>query len=235
MTMSPDTQRGLCPQPILRPEAGSFPDPIKVELDRVLDGDAAARGRLLSELMPVVHARVGRCLLRRRAHCRGADLRTTLEDLVQDVFVELLRDDARVLRAWNPQRGLTLKSFVGIVAEQRVAATFRSRRRNPWLDELSVDDEDCNVPIEPDGNGPEARLVSREALECLLDEVRARVTPVGLELFFSLIVREESTASVCARMNMSVGAVHAWSSRLRRLVEHLAARNEETPGERRLR
>lgn len=203
--------------------------PAKAALDLALAGESSALAKLVSELMPVIHARVGRSLLRRRSQRGAADLRTTLEDIVQEVFVELFRDDGRVLRAWSPERGLTLKSFVGLVAEQRVAALFRSRRRNPWADELSIDEEGCEL-AEPGEVGPEARMLSRQALERLLDEVRARLTPMGLELFFALIVREESTASVCARTNMSVHAVHAWSSRLRRLVQQIAKDvDEERP------
>ena len=74
---------------------------------------------------------------------------------------------------------------------------------------------------------PEERALSREHLEGLLDEVHARLSPMGLELFYALVVREESAAAVATRMNMNVGAVHAWSSRLKRLVRALVAREDE--------
>lgn len=193
---------------------------------RALEGDRAAVAALVAELMPVVHARVGRSLWRRRGLSRGADMRTTLEDLAQDVFVELFRDDGSVLRAWNPERGLTLKSFVGLVAEQRVSMVFRSRRRNPWSEELAIYDDDCDA-FELDAQGPEERVLSREHLDELLDEVRTRLSPTGLELFYALVVREEAPGTVAARLNMTIGAVHAWSSRLKRLVRALAARQAE--------
>lgn len=224
MRATPQSDPALAAAPgLVANELARVADPAtKALLDRALEGEAPALSELVAEITPVVHARVGRALLRRRSQCGGADLRTTLEDIVQEVFVELFRDDGKVLRAWSPERGLTLKSFVGLVAEQRVGALFRSRRRNPWADELSLDDEGCE-PIDADTDGPEARMLSREALERVLDEVRARVSPMGLELFYALIVREESTSSVCARTNLSVAAVHAWSSRLRRLVGQLAS------------
>lgn len=186
-----------------------------------LDGDTTAVRELVAALTPVVQTRVARTLLRRRS--RGAaDARTFMEDLVQDTFVALFHDNGKLLRSWNPERGLRLESFVGLIAEQRVLATLRSRRKNPWTDELAVDDADLEL-LEPAEQGPEARALSREALRNLLDEVRARLSPMGLELFMSLVVREESIASVCARTRLSTSAVQAWSSRLRRLVHTLAA------------
>src|SRR5262249_32017908 len=85
-------------------------------LDRALAGDADAVRDLVNALMPVVQRRVARTLHRRRARA-GTDLRTALEDLVQDTFYALFQERARLLRTWNPERGLTLESFVGLVAE----------------------------------------------------------------------------------------------------------------------
>lgn len=180
-----------------------------------LDGDGAALRALVDEIGPAVEARITRTIQGRRPK-HGSDARSTIEDLVQDTFVVLFDDGGRLLRTWNPERGLRLDSFVGLVAEQRVIATLRSRKRNPWTDELAFDDED----LDASSGAPtaEATALSREALSRVLDEVRVRVSPLGLELFMALVVREESVASVCARTNLSTAAVHAWSSRLRRMV-----------------
>jgi DNA-directed RNA polymerase specialized sigma24 family protein len=181
-----------------------------------LDGDGAALRALVDEIGPAVEARVTRTIRGRRPR-HGSEARSTIEDLVQDTFVVLFDDGGRLLRTWNPDRGLRLDSFVGLVAEQRVIATLRSRRRNPWTDELAFDDDDLDGSAAGEAT-PEAAALSREALQRLLDEVRVRVSPLGLELFMALVVREESVASVCARTNLSTAAVHAWSSRLRRMV-----------------
>lgn len=206
---------------VARAEAVPVLEPLSQPAVRAaLGGDAGAIRALVEALTPIIHARVSRVLTRRRASAR-ADARTTQEDLVQDVFVELLRDGGKVLRTWNPVRGMQLAGFVGLVAEQRVAATLRSRRRNPWSEELAIDDGDV-VAEQADHRDPEARVLSRAELEWLLDEVRARLSPMGLELFYALVVREEAIPSVCARTGLSTAAVQAWSSRLKRLVQALA-------------
>lgn len=207
--------------PAVTGSTAGIPSISKATLDAALGGDSRVLRELVTQLTPVVQARVARTLLRRRSRS-GADARTFMEDLVQDTFVALLQDRGKLLRAWNPERGLRLESFVALVAEQRVLATLRSRRKNPWTDELAVDDGDLDLHAGSDP-GPELRALSREALQSLLDEVRARLSPMGLELFMALVVREESVAAVCERTRLSTSAVHAWSSRLRRLVHTLAA------------
>ncbi len=193
----------------------------KATVDAALAGDRRVLREIVTTLTPLVQTRVTRTLLRRRGTSAG-DVRAFVEDLVQDTFVALLHDRGKLLRTWNPERGLSLESFVGLVAEQRVLATLRSRRKNPWTEELAVDDADLDV-ADPHQTGPEALVSSRAALQSLFDDVRSRLSPLGFELFMALVVREESAASVSERTKLSISAVHAWSSRLRRLVHALAA------------
>src|SRR5689334_24844964 len=90
-------------------------------IEAALSGDEGALRGLLRELTPVIQARVARALLRRRGLARGEDPRQRLADIAQDVYLELFRDRAKLLRSWDPARGLSLTNFVGLVAEQRVS------------------------------------------------------------------------------------------------------------------
>jgi DNA-directed RNA polymerase specialized sigma24 family protein len=191
-------------------------------LEGVLSGDEDGLRALVRDLTPVVHARAGRALLRRRSIARGEDPRQRVADVAQDVYVELFRDRAKLLRSWDPARGLSLASFVGLVTEQRVAATLRSSRRNPWAEALGDGQTEVGADVPAGAADPEERLLSRDAVERLLDMVRAQLSPVGLDMFYRLVVREEAIASVCAATGMSTSAVQAWSSRLKRLVQGLA-------------
>jgi DNA-directed RNA polymerase specialized sigma24 family protein len=186
---------------------------------RALSGDGAALRGVVDELTPVIQARAARVLLRRRAFAQGRDVRAWLADVTQDVFVELFRSEAKLLRAWDPARGMGLKGFVGLVAEQRTLATLRTRRQNPFNEALETGDELREDPSFAED--PEQALLSQEAATRLLDHVRAELSPLGLELFRRLLVEEQSIADVCAAMNMSTAAVQAWSSRLKKLVARL--------------
>lgn len=203
------------------------------DVARALSGDERALRRLVDECAPTIQARVARGLLRRRALARGEDVRQRLADFAQDVYVELFRDGGKVLRSWDPARGMGLQGFVGLVAEQRVAALLRSRKRSPWAEELMGEDDEALDAAAPDEPGPEARLVSRDALLHVVDLVRAEVSPLGLQMFHALIVNEESIGAVAERAGMTTSAVQAWSSRLKRLVARLAGEVARAGGEER--
>lgn len=191
-------------------------------VDAALAGDAGALQRLANLLTPVIQVRVGYALLRRRALYRG-DPRARLEDLVQDTFVELFREGGRVLRAWDGSRGMSLTSFVGLVAEQRAYAFLRNRKASAKLEDLeSGEDDEVGARIDARSWDPESRAATREQLRMLLDHLRAELSPAGRVLFERLLVNEEPIAKVADELKMSVSAVQAWSSRLRRRAAALA-------------
>jgi DNA-directed RNA polymerase specialized sigma24 family protein len=192
------------------------------ERDRVhsaLAGDPAAVHWLVAHLSPVIQARVARALLRRAAG--GRSTRQEVEDMTQEVFVALFENDGKVLRSWEPERGMSLANFTGLVAERQVAAILRSGRRSPWTEDPTLSDE-LDRPGD-DVPGPEDLVASQELLAVLLDGVRAALSPKGLDLFERLYLREESVEAVCAATGMSPDAVYAWRSRLGKLVRTLAA------------
>ena len=189
-------------------------------LEQALSGDVAATRRLVAALMPVVQARVARTLVRRRGGT-GRDARQEVEDLAQDVFAALFADGGRVLRVWDPARGLGLASWCGLVAEREAASILRSGRRSPWTEAATeLDELEKNLDEVPD---VETHVSSREQLTRLVDRLGEALSPRGLELFHRLIVEEEAVESVCASTGMSSDAVYAWKSRIAKVVRKLAA------------
>lgn len=211
-------RRGLRDDGEEREQGAAVTDGSRQLVDAALAGDAVAIRALVAHLTPVIQAAVARALLRRRAVARGSDVRQLLDDMIQDSFVELFRDGGKLLRTWDPARGKGLQGFVSLVAEQRVGAVLRSRRKNPWSEELAGDD-----PIEEPAStvDPELSIASRQVVHRLFERVQAELSPLGMELFHRLIVDEEPIASVAASMSMSTSAVQAWSSRLKRLLAKL--------------
>jgi DNA-directed RNA polymerase specialized sigma24 family protein len=186
---------------------------------KAISGDADASRTLVRDLAPIIQARVARALVRRRGGS-GRDVRQEVEDITQEIFVALFSDEGRVLRAWDPARGLSLANFVGLVAEREAASILRSGRRSPWTDSPSEMQEIEDAA--PPAPALEASLASRELLGRLVERVRESLSPRGLELFFRLIVDEEPVESVCATTQMTPDAVYAWRSRLAKLVRTLA-------------
>lgn len=92
-----------------------------VLLDQVCTGDPAAWRRFVPAAAPVIAAVVWRVLARAgRAEDR--------DDVVQDVFVRLLRDRCSVLRRFDPTRA-TLTTWLGVIATS--AAVDHLRRTPP--------------------------------------------------------------------------------------------------------
>ncbi len=201
------------------------------EVQRALAGEAGALERLVALLTPVIQARVARTLLlRRRGGAEGRDVRQEVEDLSQEVFLLLFADGARVLRSWQPERGLALANFVGLVAERCAASVLRSGRRSPWKEDPTLaEDLDSAAPE----SGPEEITASREELRLLLHRLTEELSPLGRHLFDLLFVRELSVPEVVAATGLKPDAVYAWRSRLRRLARRLLAENSENEPRRR--
>ncbi|MEZ4221998.1 MAG: hypothetical protein R3B13_13780 [Polyangiaceae bacterium] len=202
-----------------------MPELLGHELERALHGDRAALRVLVDELTPVIQARVARVLLRSAAaHQAGRSIRQEVEDMTQEVFVSLLDEDGRALRSWTPERGASLKNFVGLLAERQAISILRSGRRSPWPRELpETSNEDAPSPLRL-----EHAIESRELLGRLLERLQLALSPRGLDIFNRLYVHEESVESVMQDCDLSADAVYAWRSRLRKLVRELASQLSDT-------
>jgi RNA polymerase sigma-70 factor (ECF subfamily) len=190
---------------------------------RVIAREPDAVRELVKAVGPVVHGRVAKALMRRRStRDQRRDVAQEVDDLSQEVFLALFDDDARALRAWDPARG-PLGAFVALIADHQVFSIFRSGKRRPWSDDIDVlaDPE----AIDSAAKSPEARVATKEALDNLLDRLRAELTPKGFELFTRLYVEEQSVETVCADLGMTVDAIYAWRSRLAKVVRGIAARD----------
>jgi DNA-directed RNA polymerase specialized sigma24 family protein len=201
------------------------PEEAVAAVRRALDDgapDSGAVRALVDRLTPVVQARVTRALLRRRGESGRRDVRQEVEDLTQEVFVALFRNRGQALRSWDPARGLSLENFVGLLAQHQVASILRSGRACPWTDvptEATI--LDGQLQAEPSA-APDRVAASREELESLLAQVRAKLSPRGLVLFWRLLVREEPIEAVAAQTGMTAEAIYAWRSRLGRLARSMA-------------
>lgn len=183
--------------------------------------DRQAVREIVDALTPVIQARVARALLRRKSATSGRDVRQEVEDLTQEVFLRLFADNARALRQWDPDRGLSLLNFAGLLAEREVSSILRSRTKSPFTED-PTEHEDLDGSTDSD-RGPERVVASRETLVAVLGILKERLSDRGLELFHWLIIEERSAEEVCTITGMSADAVYAWRSRLGKLVREIGA------------
>ena len=187
-----------------------------------LAGDPEAVRALVDRVTPVIQARVARSLLRRSGGAGGRDVRQELEDIAQEVDVALFAQGGRVLRTWSPDKGLSLRNFVGLVAERQTSSILRSGRRSPWTeDPMDSPDLDRMGGTEQQ---TEHRLIARDLLTTVVGLLREELSPKGLHLFELLMVEQRSVEEVCAQTGMKTDAVYAWRSRLAKRVRAIAKR-----------
>jgi DNA-directed RNA polymerase specialized sigma24 family protein len=184
---------------------------------RALGGERMAIEALVRELSPVVQARVATALWR-----RGRASRQELEDLTQEVLMEIFTGDGRVLARWEPERGLSLASFVGLVAQRLVFSLLRSRKRSPFTQEPTdpgtIEASAGSSRMHPP---PEDPVAAREFLELLLEGLHAALSPKGLEMFYRLYVWQEEPEHIARETGSTIEAIYQWRSRLKKEVAEL--------------
>jgi RNA polymerase sigma-70 factor (ECF subfamily) len=187
-------------------------------IEAALGGDERAMRRLVDDLAPVIQARVAKVLLRGAG---GRGIRPDVEDLTQEIFASLFDDAGKILRAWQPERGLSLRNFVGLVATRQATSIVRSGRTNPWRDDPATPEE--LHPHLPAQVSPEAQVVSRDLLREVAERFEANATPLAQQMFVVLFVEQRSVEEVSAELGMAVDAVYAWRSRLSKRMRTLIA------------
>ncbi len=138
--------------------------------------------------------------------------------MAQEVFLVLFNEDARILRSWNPERGLSLENFVGFVTERQVVSILRTGKRNPWKEDPTLTEQlDRTDPAA----GPEDTVAGRHVLRQLLRRLEEQLSPLGRQLFDLIYLREKTVAEIRQETGLRSDAVYAWRSRLRRLARKL--------------
>jgi RNA polymerase sigma-70 factor (ECF subfamily) len=131
-----------------------------------------------------------------------------------------------VLKSWDEGKGLSLKNFVGLVAERVALSWLRTGRKSAWRElPLSADDltqtadngfegeQDHRVSSQSPGS-PESHVANRQTLEKVISRLKEELPPNGLQVFFLIYVEGKSTEEVCDIMNLKIDTVYSWRSRL---------------------
>jgi len=186
---------------------------------RAVEGESAARHTLVLRLSPVVQHRVCRPLASTRATRGRSVQRSEVLDLVQQILLLLFDRDSRVLRSWDPSRGLSLANFVGLVAEREAKAILRSGRRSAWAENPTSEDDVAVLAV--DDRALEDHVVSREELTKVWHRLEEELSPRGLELFRALLIEQLSIEEISDRFDMSPNALYTFRSRLRQQVHDI--------------
>lgn len=147
--------------------------------------------------------------------------RNQLPDLMQEVWIHLLADDARVLRKFDPERGF-LRGFVVTVAFRRARDVLR---RAP-VGDADVELRDVSTTDEQTALRHEARDALDKLARELDSQLRGRARPIFQELF----VEGSDAAEVSERVGVTRGYVHKCAATVRRVARAWRERNLNDEG-----
>jgi RNA polymerase sigma-70 factor (ECF subfamily) len=146
-----------------------------------------------------------------------------IEDMVNTVCLNLVKDSYRKLKTYDASRGYKLSSWVGLIATN--TAHDALRRRDPIhasLDGHAGDEDEAPVQYADEGPSPGDTLEQREQWLALVAAIRE--LPEGDQEFLSLYYDQElEPEEIAKRLNISVNTVYSRKNKvrekLRRIVE----------------
>ncbi len=183
-------------------------------IDAALSGRAKAMEALVRRLLPVIRARVS---------WRLRDRPQDVDDFTQQVWVTLLKADGQQLRAYDPERGAALETYVGLVAQREVGNALAKRvalRRGAGR--VAADSEGVGRAAEGGASDPQApteqRLLARSELQALLTHLD-RVLSERQRLVVRLAWMDGYSAPEIAQaLNTQTQTVYNDQHRIRRAV-----------------
>lgn len=192
------------------------------EIRQAFAGLPQSRRSLGARLLPVIDREV-RIVLRPIAIRYRRDLCGTAEDLVQDIMLLLFHDNGRILRTWDPARGMQLRSFLCLVVRRYVYRRFRGFRGNPWssnpaeAEELAAQVDD-RISERPDLL---ADIEYRLHLDSVLRTLQQELSERDWRLFTKIFLEDRKPAEVGVEEGMKENTVHKWCSRFQQRVRQL--------------
>ena len=185
------------------------------DIGPLLDGDRRAVSAFVRVMTPIVQARAAKAM--RGFAVEGSRARQELEDMVQDTFLALFANESKLLRGWDPDRGLSFQNFVGLIAYRLALSKLRTQKSNPFNADPTMNEE-LEQGQEPEPAFDTA-LAQRDLMVKVVARVRAKLSPLGLSLFTALIIEEREIEDVMMEESMSRDALYAWRSRLLKAIK----------------
>jgi RNA polymerase sigma-70 factor (ECF subfamily) len=188
-------------------------------LDAVLGRDEHAWRELLRRFRALLF----RCIHKVAFKYDAALTPEDVNEIFGEVCFNLLRDDLRKLRAYDPARGSKLATWLGLIAMNTAYDYLRACRRRPRLDKLDGTPE---RPA-PDPSALE-ELLAKERWS-YLRSVLADFSPKDrrfVELYYGEGLLPEQVA---AAMRISVKTVYSKKHKLRNRLEAIARRDPTAP------
>jgi RNA polymerase sigma-70 factor (ECF subfamily) len=184
-------------------------------LRAVLGGKAGSWARFYGRYERLILSCIKKVLRRYTALYSDEDI----EDMANTVCLNLVKDDFKKLRTFDPTKGYKLSSWVGLIATN--TALDALRRRDPLHASLdNEDDEGAPAQLPDPGMDPGQTLERRQQWTALLTAIRE--LPDQDREFLELYYDEElEPEEIAKRMSISVNTVYSRKNKLREKLKKL--------------
>ncbi len=179
-------------------------------LQVVLTGDELAWRELLRRFRGLIFSCITKVLCRYESVISSE----AVNEVFSDVCLNLLRNDMKKLRAYDPNKGSKLGSWIGLITVHSTYDHLRVTARQPVLDRL-----DGALDRQDHSPSPLDDLLDKERWDIVgeLSQGFSRTDRRFMDLYYG---HGMSPAEVARRMNISVKTVYSKKHKIRnRLVE----------------
>jgi RNA polymerase sigma-70 factor (ECF subfamily) len=186
-------------------------------LQEVLTQDELAWRELIRRFRGLIFRCITKVLCKYESVLSNEDV----NEIFSDVCLNLLRNDMKKLRAYDPNRGSKLGSWIGLITINTAYDHLRTTARQPVLDRIDglLDREDtCPSPLDQVLDNERYRRLNRLAMDFSARDQRF------LELYYG---RGLQPAEVAKVMNISVKTVYSKKNKIRNKLLAMAAGQPE--------
>jgi RNA polymerase sigma-70 factor (ECF subfamily) len=151
-----------------------------------------------------------------------------VEDLISATALNIVKDDYKKLRAFDPTKGYKLSSWIGLIATNSAHDALRRRAPTEMWSAAALDDT-APLRLESDAQLASESLEAEDRARELRTAI-AELTPQE-RLFMEYYYVQELEPEVIARlMAISINTVYSRKNKIREKLRIIVSKNASTPG-----
>lgn len=199
---------------------GSFGDQAdEILIRKALDGHAGALRMIARRLLPVIRGRAVAYLRRRGSSLDAQDA----DDLMQEIWLTLLENDGRLLRAYAADRGKSLEGYVGLICRRELWRRARAAGAQRRGADVQIAPLEAAVEAPTQSPDPEAVMVGQDLLQGLLAFLRERLPERGRLVLSAVYEDQLEPAQTAQMMGVKIQVVYNWQHKIRGLMKEYFA------------
>ena len=140
-----------------------------------------------------------------------------MDDLTPEIYLSLLEQDGKLLRAYDHSRGKSLEGYVGMVCRRELWRRNRAHlaeRRGGGVDAAPIEDAQHEAAATP---SPEQAAIGRDLLDGLSAHLIAELPERG-QLVLKLVYEDHLGPAEAAKvMGVKTQVVYNWQHKIRGL------------------